>query len=176
MVRKTLYYKKDIEMETISQSVLNAVQQAADSASASAASIDPRYAFTPLVFPPSLLEVVGYFVLLAMATLSTAGGIGAAGSVGPLIMVFFSLSIFECVPITNFFGLTAAVTRFCLNFRMKHPNNPDRLVVYYDMVELAMPLLYLGSIIGVQIGTRLTEVALVATLASVLLFLTVTTA
>ena len=113
--------------------------------------------------------------MLAMATLSTAGGIGAAGSVTPIKLIFFNLSIFECVPISNFFGFTAALTRFCLNFRMKHPNNNARTVIYYDMVELTMPILYLGTIIGVQIGTKLSEVQLVVALASVLLFLTVTT-
>lgn len=115
----------------------------------STVNIDPRYVFKTLVFPPSILEVIGYFVLLAMATLSTAGGIGAAGSVAPIMLLFFGLTIFECVPISNFFGFTAAATRFYLNFNMKHPNNPKRLVIYYEMVELTMPILYLGSIIGV---------------------------
>jgi uncharacterized membrane protein YfcA len=137
--------------------------------------IDPRYQMKTLTLPPTILEVVGVFVILLMAAISSAGGLGAGATVAPFVMIFFGLSIFECVPLANFFGLLSAFTRFLMNVKTKHPNNKDRLIVYYEIIELTMPILYLGTLIGVQVGTTLNEIELAVSLACVLLFVAVKT-
>lgn len=69
-----------------------------------------------LQFPPTILEILGLVVMLLMALLANAGGLGGGGLLTPFMMIFFRLSIFECVPLANFFGLIAALNRFIVNF------------------------------------------------------------
>ena len=106
-----------------------------------------------LDMPPSLLEVAGIIVLLLMAILANAGGLGGGGLLTPFLMIFFDLTIFECVPIANLFGLIAALTRFIVNFKQKHPNpvkaKEGKLSLEYEIVTLTMPMLYLGTLFGV---------------------------
>ena len=136
---------------------------------------DPRYIMKDLILPPTILESVGVFVIIFMAAISSAGGLGAGATLAPFIMIFFGLSIFECIPLSNFFGLLSSFTRFLMNIKTKHPNNERRLVIYYEIVELTMPILYVGTLIGVQIGTMLNEIELAVSLSCVLLFVAVKT-
>jgi len=73
------------------------------------------------------------------------------------MLIFFDLSIFECVPLANAFGLIAALTRFIVNFNQKHPNplksRHGKVAIDYEIVSLTMAVIYLGSMLGVQIGT-----------------------
>lgn len=88
-----------------------------------------------------------------MSILANAGGIGGGGVMTPFVMIFFNLSIYECLPIANLFGLIASITRFVMNYRQKHPNPvkaaDGKLSIDYEIVMLAMPVMYLGTLIGV---------------------------
>ena len=67
--------------------------------------------------PPETLDYVGFGVIFIMTFLSNAGGLAGGGILIPLVMIFFRLPIFECVPIANMFGLLASTTRFLTNFK-----------------------------------------------------------
>ncbi|CDW82311.1 UNKNOWN [Stylonychia lemnae] len=108
--------------------------------------------------------------------LCNAGGVGGGGNSTPFIAVFFNLSLIECIPIGNFLGLTCSLFRFIINFREKHPNNPQRLAIDYEIIDLTMPVLYLGTFFGVQIGTKLQEIYLAVIFAILLFFLSYKTA
>jgi hypothetical protein len=62
------------------------------------------------------------------------------------------LPITECIPLANSFALISAITRFVLNYNQAHPYRPNRKVIDYEVVALTMPLVYLGTMMGVQIG------------------------
>jgi hypothetical protein len=70
-----------------------------------------------LVFPPSILEIIGVLSLFCMTILANVGGLGGGGTLTPFMMIFLKLSINECVPLANVFGMIAAATRFIVNFR-----------------------------------------------------------
>lgn len=74
------------------------------------------------VWPPSPMELIGLIVITVMSFLANAGGLGGGGIMTPSMMIFFKLSIFECMPIANLFGMMAAGIRFVVNYRQKHPN------------------------------------------------------
>jgi len=132
-----------------------------------------------LIFPPQAMEIIGIFVLMFMTFLANAGGLGGGGILTPFMMIFLKLSIFECVPLANVFGLIAAATRFIVNFSQKHPNPKKaakgKLSIEYEIISLTMPILYLGTLFGVQLGTFLSEPVLAVSLAAVLLFVAVNT-
>ena len=69
-----------------------------------------------LTMPPSATEMIGVLVLMFITFLANAGGLGGGGLLTPFMLLFFGLSIFECVPLANVFGLIAALTRFIVNF------------------------------------------------------------
>jgi uncharacterized membrane protein YfcA len=50
-----------------------------------------------------------------------------------------------------------------------------KLSIDYEIVQLTMPMMYLGTLFGVKIGTMLSELALAVSLALVLLFMAYTT-
>jgi len=49
--------------------------------------------------------------------------------------------------------------RFILNYNQKHPMNSKRLSLNYEIVILVMPSVYLGSMIGVLIGSIIGNIA-----------------
>ena len=47
--------------------------------------------------------------------------------------------------------------RFILNFRKTHPNDPERNTINYEMVNITMPGVFLGSYIGVTLKNFMSE-------------------
>ena len=81
--------------------------------------------------------------------ISNAGGLSGAGSIIPMMLVFFSMNMTRAVPISAFVAVSSTLLRFVVNFGQKHPDNPDKLSLDYDIVELVMPSVFIGSMIGV---------------------------
>ena len=46
----------------------------------------------------------------------------------------------------------ALVFRFILNFNQRHPKNPERVAINYEIVQLTMPCVFLGSFLGIMLG------------------------
>lgn len=113
---------------------------------------------TPFTFPITGLEIVGVITVFLVTVLANAGGIGGGGLNIPFMSIFLGLSIKECVPIANFSGFIAPFIRFILNFKQRHPTRKERVVVDYELISLTMPIIYLGTLFGVRIGTYLTDV------------------
>lgn len=134
----------------------------------------PVFPMKEFVFPPPPLEFFGLFVIFALTFLASAGGLGGGGITIPFMMIFFDLSLFECVPLANVFGMASSVIRFAINFKQLHPNPANaknkRLSIDYELVSLVMPMLYLGTLFGVQIGTMLNEATIAVSLFTVLAF------
>ena len=72
--------------------------------------------------PTSVFEIAGAILFIGIIFLANAGGLGGGGILIPIMMIFFQLSIFECVPIANVLGMIAALNRFIVNYKQKHPN------------------------------------------------------
>ena len=130
--------------------------------------------FTPFIWPPTMFQNVGMLVLSFLTILGTAGGMGGAGINIPMMMIFFDLPIKECVPLANMFGFLAALIRFLINFNEKHPNNAQRTTIDYEIVTLSMPMLYLGTLFGVRVGSVMSHDEVLVSLMCVLLYVIVT--
>lgn len=75
-----------------------------------------------------------------------------AGSNIPIMLIFFGMNMHMAVPISAFVAVCATGFRFGINFRVPHPNRPERNVINYEVVTVTMPLVFLGSLIGVELG------------------------
>lgn len=98
------------------------------------------------------MDWTGIILIAIMNMMASAGGIGGGGIMTPFMMIFMKLPITECIPLANSFALISAITRFIVNYKQTHPYRPDRKVIDYEVVALTMPLVYLGTMMGVQIG------------------------
>ena len=103
------------------------------------------------MFPIEYLEFIGVVVLAAVIAASNAGGIGGGGIIVPICLSFFQFDTKSSVALSNFLIGTGALTRFILNYRLKHPEK-DAVVVDYDIVMVMLPMVLLGSLIGVSIN------------------------
>ena len=99
--------------------------------------------------PPSFANISGIVLIFLMIVLCNAGGLGGGGNLTPFIVIFFGISYIESIPIGNFIGLISALSRFIINYNQKHPNNKNRVSMDYEIIELTMPILYLGTLFGV---------------------------
>jgi uncharacterized membrane protein YfcA len=115
--------------------------------------LDTAFHKKTLPIPPSFTEIIGILVIIFITFLANAGGLGGGGVLTPFMLMFFDLSIFECVPLANAFGLIAALTRFIVNFNQKHPSpqkaSHGKVAIDYEIVSLTMAVIYLGSMFGV---------------------------
>ena len=98
--------------------------------------------------------MIGIILMIVLITLSNAGGLSGAGSNIPLMLIFFNMGMAEAVPCSAFVAVCATVFRFILNYTQKHPNKdiPERTSINYEVVNIAMPFVFLGSLIGVESG------------------------
>ena len=53
----------------------------------------PQFLMKELVLPPSGLEIAGILILMVMTFLSNVGGLGGGGTLTPVMLIFFGLSI-----------------------------------------------------------------------------------
>ena len=91
----------------------------------------------------------GVFLLVALVTLSNAGGLSGGGVTIPIMLMFFDMEMKVAVPVSAFIAVSSTVLRFIINFNQRHPNNDNRLTINYDIVILTMPAVFCGSLIGV---------------------------
>ena len=105
------------------------------------------------------MEIIGLILMGILITLSNAGGLSGAGSNIPIMLIFFNMEMSEAVPISAFVAVCATLLRFLLNFNQKHPKNPNRLSINYEVVILVMPAVFLGSLIGVKLGILIGQTA-----------------
>lgn len=72
----------------------------------------------------------------------------------PIIIIFFGADVADGTPISNFCIVISAIMRFIINFRQKHPERP-KLMQNYDITVIFMPLVVVGTAIGVMLNSIL---------------------
>ena len=118
------------------------------------------------VFPIEWLEFIGMIVLAVTIALWNASGIGGGGIIVTIGITMFMMSPKEAVANSNIVIFFGCVTRFVRRFNDKHPLK-DATSIDYNIVTCQLPLLMLGTYIGVMLNEFLPDF-----LVFVLLFLT----
>ena len=101
-----------------------------------------------------MTESIGLLLMWVLITLSNAGGLSGAGTNIPIMLIFFGMEMTEAVPISGFVAVVATVFRFILNFNQKHPKDKARSSINYEIVQIVMPSVFLGSFIGVTLNQK----------------------
>ena len=58
----------------------------------------------------------GVFLLVALVTLSNAGGLSGGGVTIPIMLMFFDMEMKVAVPVSAFIAVSSTVLRFIINF------------------------------------------------------------
>ena len=74
-------------------------------------------------------------------------------------MIFCQMKMQQAVPISSIIGIVATILRFIVNFNQKHPKNPKRVIINYEVIDIVLPLAFLGSFFGVLIGQLIGNIA-----------------
>ncbi len=118
------------------------------------------------VFPSEWTEVLGAGLLAVTTAMCNAAGISGGGIIVTIGIGLFSFSSKEAVAMSNVIIFFGWVTRFIINYKHKHPLK-DATSIDYGVVTWQLPLVMLGTFIGVQVNEILAE-----TLVFILLFIT----
>lgn len=96
------------------------------------------------------------------------GGIGGGGLTVPLLMTFWGFTTKESIAISSFMQFIGSLVRFFYSINSVHPEKPTTHIDY-GIVIVMLPLVILGSFIGVLINIILPPVIL-SIMLSILLF------
>ena len=96
--------------------------------------------------------MIGLIIMFGMICLSNAGGLSGGGSIIPIMLIFFNMSMRKAVPMSATVAVITTVARFVINFHQLHPKNSERLSLNYEIVNLTMPFVFFFSMVGVQLG------------------------
>ena len=111
-------------------------------------------------------------LLTVLLALASVGGVGGGGLIIPVMMTFFSFSTKEAIAISGFTIFSGSVARFIYCYNQRHPNK-DATIIDYGIVIVMMPLVLVGSFIGVLVNIMLPPILLSIFLTLILLFLTI---
>ena len=83
--------------------------------------------------------------------LANVAGIGGGGIAIPILIAFFFFTTKTAIAISSFSIFLTTFARFIMNFKEKHPDKANVVVIDYDLVTIMMPTNLAGAQIGALI-------------------------
>ena len=102
-------------------------------------------------------EIFGSILMFILILVANMGGLSGAGTNIPIMLICYEMSMNQAVPLSASVAVFATVFRFILNFKQAHPNDKNRVAINYEVVEITMPFVFLGSFVGVKLGQQFPE-------------------
>jgi uncharacterized membrane protein YfcA len=122
------------------------------------------------VFPMQPSEVLGIFVLTTLTVLANVGGIGGGGIIIPVTMAMFGFSTKEAIALSGALILAGSLARFAMQVNEKHPQK-EATLIEYNYVIVMLPMVLVGSFIGVLVNITTPKVILSSCLTLILIVL-----
>lgn len=118
------------------------------------------------------MEFVGLIILTVIIAISTVGGIGGGGVVIPFCMTFFGFSTKEAIAISGFSIFCSSLGRFIYCYGEKHPEK-DAVLIDYGLASIMLPIVMMGSLVGVLANILLPSLILEVSLTALLIILSI---
>ncbi len=74
-------------------------------------------------------------------------------------MIFFQMKMQQAIPVSTIIGNVTTLLRFIINYNQKHPKDYKRVIINYEVIDIVLPFLFLGSFFGVLIGQQIGNIA-----------------
>lgn len=111
-------------------------------------------------------------VLPSLMAMANIGGITGGGLTVPLLITFWGFGMKEAIAISGFQSLVVATVRYIYSRNSRHPEK-NSTHIDYGLVIVMLPLVLVGSFMGVFFNLMLPPVILSLILTVLLVFLTV---
>ena len=92
--------------------------------------------------------MIVFSIVMALANIA---GIGGGGIAIPILIAFFYFTTKTAIAISSFSIFLTTFARFIMNFKEKHPDKANVVVIDYDLVTIMMPTNLAGAQIGALI-------------------------
>ncbi len=115
-------------------------------------------------------EIYGIFVLTALTVLANVGGIGGGGIIIPITIAMFGFSTKEAIALSGTLIYSGSLARFAMQINEKHPQK-DSTLIDYNIVILMLPLVLMGSFLGVLVNIMTPNILLSSFLTLILIVL-----
>ena len=126
------------------------------------------------MWPLKEMEFWGMLATLAVLWFSNMGGVGGAGVVLPICLIFFRFDPKSSIPLSNFSIFLACVVRYLLNSVKSHPlKNGKGILVDHNLIIVMLPLIISGVSIGVIANLVMPNVIVMASYVILLTFILV---
>jgi uncharacterized membrane protein YfcA len=122
------------------------------------------------VFPMQTSEIFGVFALTALTVLANVGGIGGGGIIIPVTIALFGFSTKEAIALSGALIYSGSLARFAMQINERHPQK-DSTLIEYNIVILMLPLVLVGSFIGVLVNIMTPNIILSSFLTLILIVL-----
>eukprot|EP01017_Pseudomicrothorax_dubius_P024014 TRINITY_DN25563_c0_g1_i1.p1 TRINITY_DN25563_c0_g1~~TRINITY_DN25563_c0_g1_i1.p1 ORF type:complete len:422 (-),score=57.59 TRINITY_DN25563_c0_g1_i1:60-1265(-) len=122
------------------------------------------------IFPLTMQEIFGSLLVIVVAGLANAGGLGGGAIITPILIIFFEYRASASIMISYILVFGGSLGNFFLSGLAKDPET-GRRVVNYDLALLCLPLLLMGTLIGLKINRAMPEIAIIGLLVCLIVFL-----
>lgn len=119
-------------------------------------------------------EAGGTIVIFAISALANAGGVGGGPIMTAMNILLFYFSPKEAIPLSQIIIAAGALVSFSIRAFMRHPTK-NRPLLEYHVCMIIIPSVLFGSVYGVMVNKILPNIALMALLTAILVFLTLLT-
>ena len=124
------------------------------------------------------MEWTGIFLLMVLLALSNIGGIGGGGIIIPIAISMFGMATREAIALSNSTIMLGSIARYLLfSAHEKHPEKEivNKTMIDHSLTTIMVPMVLVGSYVGVLLNVLIPEVALAIFLTLLLFYLTYTT-
>mmetsp|Transcript_16479 Transcript_16479/g.23882 ORF Transcript_16479/g.23882 Transcript_16479/m.23882 type:complete len:301 (-) Transcript_16479:1287-2189(-) len=127
------------------------------------------------LIPLESLDIVGGLVILVLAGLANAGGMGGGPLMTSSILLILSFETHQAIPLAQIIVAGGSFVAISLKFTQKHPKRNRPLINYTVLMHIQSPLL-LGTTFGVILNRGFPEWLIIFLLTALLVFATFKTA
>ena len=105
------------------------------------------------------MEFSGMIATFWMLWVANMGGIGGGGTLVPICVFFFNMSMGNAIPLSNFSIFLSSAQRYLLNSTQSHPSkNGTGVLVDYNLAIIMLPCIISGVSVGGIVNNLLPKI------------------
>jgi uncharacterized membrane protein YfcA len=109
------------------------------------------------LFPMETKEIFGTAILVFLAMLSAAAGIGGGALIVPILLMMFDFDTKGAVALANGIIFFSGIVKFFIGIRRKHPEIKHKTLIEYNVVLIFISSVLLGAFIGSIVSPSIPE-------------------
>lgn len=121
------------------------------------------------IFPITLVEIFGFILIMIVAGLANAGGLGGGPLLSPILIILFNYSESHAIEIVYALVFGASLGNF-LNVVAKRDEKTEKPLIEYNLGLICMPPMLLGALFGVILNRMLAPLITIIGILAVTLF------